>query len=294
VHVLAAVSTARSGMPPLAVAVVLVAAVTHAVWNALAHAVRDKVTMAALMGAATALLAVPLVVFVPSPPRGAWPYIAVSALLHVGYNGLLLLSYRLGEFSQVYPVARGTSPWLVGVAGALFAGDRLSPVGWAGVAVVSAGLMSLVFSGGHRPTRADVPALGAALGTGVAIAAYTVVDGLGVRTAGNAAAYAGWLFLIEGALTLLAAVPLRRGRLLAGIGGAWRTGLACGALSIVAYGLVLWAQTVGALAAVAALRETSVIAGAIIGAVFFREGFGRGRMLGAVVVVAGIALINVG
>ena len=289
----AAVTAAPSGMPPPAIAAVLAAALTHAVWNALAHAVRDKLTMAALMGAGSAVLAVPLVLLAPPPAAGAWPYIIASAILHVGYNGLLLLSYRLGEFSQVYPVARGTSPWLVGIAGALFAGDRLSPLGWAGVAVVSAGLMSLVLAGGYRPTRADVPALAAALGTGVAIASYTVVDGLGVRQSGSAPSYAGWLFLIEGALTLLVALPLRRrGRWR--VAGAWRTGAACAALSILAYGLVLWAQTQGALAPVAALRETSVIAGAIIGAVFFREAFGRGRIVGAAIVAAGITLINLG
>lgn len=292
-HVLAAVTSARSGMPPVAVAAVLVAAVTHAVWNALAHAVRDKVAMAALMGAGYALIAVPLVALTPAPADAAWPYLIASAILHVGYNGLLLLSYRLGEFSQVYPVARGTSPWLVGVAGTIFAGDRLSPLGWAGVAVVSAGLMSLVFTRGYRPRAADLPALGAAVGTGCAIATYTVIDGLGVRLAGNALSYAAWLFLIEGALMLVVTLPLLRGRGPV-TAGAWGTGLGCGALAILAYGLVLWAQTQGALAAVAALRETSVIAGAIIGAMFFKEAFGRGRIAGAVIVAAGIALINVG
>lgn len=292
-HVLAAVLPARSGMPPLAVAAVLIAAATHAVWNALAHAVPGKIAMAALMGAGSALIAVPLVAVAPLPAGAAWPYIIASGLLHVGYNGLLLLSFRLGEFSQVYPVARGTSPWLVGVAGAVFAGDRLSPPGWAGVAIVSAGLMSLVFNRVYRPARADAPALAAALGTGCAIAAYTVIDGIGVRLSGNALSYAAWLFLLEGALTLIAALPLLRGRGPA-TAGAWRTGLACAALSMLAYGLVLWAQTQGALAAVAALRETSVIAGAIIGAIFFKETFGRGRIVGAVVVAAGIALINVG
>lgn len=292
-HVLAAVLPARSGMPPLAVAAVLVAALTHAIWNALAHAVPGKIAMAALMGAGSALIAVPLVAVAALPAGAAWPYIIASAILHVGYNGLLLLSFRLGEFSQVYPVARGTSPWLVGVAGAVFAGDRLSPLGWTGVVVVSAGLMSLVFNRGYRPTRADTPALAAALGTGCAIAAYTVIDGIGVRLSGSALSYAGWLFLLEGAFTLIAALPLLRGRGRAA-GGAWRTGLACAALSMLAYGLVLWAQTQGALAAVAALRETSVIAGAIIGSLFFKETFGRGRIIGAVIVAAGIALINFG
>ena len=291
-HVLAAITAARSGMPPLAVAAVLIAAATHAIWNALAHAVPGKVAMAALMGAGSALFAIPLILIAPMPAGAAWPYIIASGILHVGYNGLLLLSYRLGEFSQVYPVARGTSPWMVGIAGALFAGDRLSPLGWAGVAVVSAGLMSLVFNRGYRPTRADAPALAAALGTGCAIASYTVVDGIGVRLAGSALSYAGWMFLVEGVLTALATLPLRPRGVTAP--GAWRTGLACAGLSVLAYGLVLWAQTQGALAAVAALRETSVIAGAIIGAIFFKEAFGRGRIVGAVIVAAGIALINVG
>jgi len=286
--------TARTGIPASAVAVVLLAAVTHAVWNALAHAVRDKLTLTATLGAGTAGISVVLLVFLPAPPAVAWPYIAASAGLHVVYNVLLLFTYRIGEFSQVYPVARGTSPWVVAIAGALLVGDRLSGVATGGVVVISVGLMSLVVSGRHRSLRADLPALGAAVATGCTIAAYTVVDGIGVRHAGGAAPYAGWMFFSEGALTLAVAMLMRRGRPFVDARQAIRVGPLCAALSIIAYGLVLWAQTQGALAAVAALRETSVIAGAIIGAVFFHEGFGRGRILGAVLVVAGIAMIELG
>jgi drug/metabolite transporter (DMT)-like permease len=200
-------------------------------------------------------------------------------------------SYQLGEFGQVYPLARGTSPWLVAVAAAAFAGEALSPVRLLAVVVVSAGLASLVFAGG-RPSHVQLPALGAALLTGVTIAAYSTIDGLGVRHSGTPIGYAGWLFLAQGPALPLTAFVVRRGKLWQQAGRHLVAGLAGGALALLSYALVLWAQTRAALAPVAALRETSVIVGAIIGAVVFRERFGRWRVLATCIVATGVVLIN--
>jgi drug/metabolite transporter (DMT)-like permease len=138
-----------------------------------------------------------------------------------------------------------------------------------------------------------VPAIGAALLTGVAIAAYTTVDGLGVRRSGGALGYAAWLFIAEGAVMPIVAVVARREKLWVQARPHLVVGLAGGVASIIAYGLVLWAQTRGALAPIAALRETSVIIGAIIGALVFRERFGRWRIVATLLVAGGVALINV-
>lgn len=278
-------------MPLPVVAAVLLAAFLHAAWNAVAHAIADRLIGFALIGAAATAGGAVLTLVVRAPAPASWPYLAVSAGLHVGYSLLLLRSYELGEFGQAYPLARGTSPWLVAIGAAAFAHETLTPPRLAGVAVISVGLASLVFAG--RLTRANVPAIGAALLTGVTIAAYTTVDGLGVRHAGGALGYAAWLFIAEGAVIPLVAVAARREKLWVQARPHLAAGLAGGVASIIAYGLVLWAQTRGALAPIAALRETSVIIGAIIGALVFRERFGRWRIVATVLVAGGVALINV-
>jgi uncharacterized membrane protein len=270
---------------------VLVAAVLHAVWNALAHAIGDQLVGFALIGVAVTVGAVGIVLASPAPSTASWPFLAGSAALHVGYMLPLMRCYRLGEFSQVYPLARGTSPWLVALGAAVFAGEQLSGIGLVGILVISVGLVTLVLAGGV-PTRAARPAIAAAVLTGVVIATYTTLDGLGVRAAGTVTGYTGWLFLLQGPVLPLAAVAVRRGllwrqvrpHLLAGLGG--------GVLSLAAYALVLWAQNRGALAPIAALRESSVIVGAVIGAVLFGEPFGRWRIAATTLVAGGVVLIT--
>jgi drug/metabolite transporter (DMT)-like permease len=277
---------------PTVIAAVLTAAVLHAVWNALAHAIDDQLVGFALIGVSVTLGSVPIVLLSPGPARASWPYLIGSVVLHVAYNLLLMRSYRLGEFGQVYPVARGTSPLLVALAGSVFAGEHLSAVRLLGVVVISAGLGTLVFVGGV-PTRAARPALAAAVLTGVTIASYTTLDGLGVRSADGVGGYTGWLFLLQGPVLPIAAALARRGRLWRQVRPHLAAGLAGGLLSLAAYGLVLWAQTRGALAPIAALRESSVIVGAVIATVLFGERFGRWRIAATVLVAAGVVLVTI-
>jgi drug/metabolite transporter (DMT)-like permease len=266
---------------------VLGAAVLHAVWNAIAHGVADRLIGFTLIGAACTGGGAITVAAAGLPSGRAWPFVIASAIVHVAYTLLLLLSYQLGQFSQVYPLARGTSPWVVAVVATTVLGQSLPAAELAGVLIISAGLISVVFLG----SRAPLNALGAAFGTGLMIACYTVLDGVGVHR-GPLLAYIGWLFLLQGpALPLLALV--RRGRdLPAQLHPSLAVGLTGGMVSMAAYGLVLWAQARGALAPIAALRETSIIIGAIIGAIFFGERFGYKRAVASAIVVLGIILIN--
>jgi drug/metabolite transporter (DMT)-like permease len=272
--------------------VVLLSAVLHASWNALAHAIRDQLVGFVLMGVAMTVCAVAALPFVAPPDRSSWPFLVGSGITHVAYNLLLWQSYRVGEFNQVYPLARGTSPLVVAVVAVTLVGEHLSAVQFAGVFVVSAGLAGLVLVGG-LPKRDQRPALLAAAATGLAIAAYTVMDGVGVRRSGSVVGYSGWLFLLQGPAIPLIAFALRGRGLGRQLGPHVWAGLAAGVLSMAAYGLVLWAQTRGALAPIAALRETSVIFGAIIATLVFREPFGRARIAATVLVAAGIVLLNV-
>jgi drug/metabolite transporter (DMT)-like permease len=267
---------------------VIAAAVTHAVWNAIAHGIKDQTLAFALIGVGGIAVGIPLVILAAMPRADCWPYLLGSVAIHVFYNLLLMQCYRLGEFSQVYPLARGTSPLVVTILAAIFIHEHLALPQITGVLVVSAGLAALVLAG-RRPGRA---AFAAAVGTGLTIAAYTTVDGVGVRLSGSPVGYIGWLMILECLCVPMFAVLRRRDVLLKQPKRILLAGLAAGALSVLAYGLVLWAQTRGALAPIAALRETSVIFGAIIGTLIFREPFGRTRIVATVLVATGIVLLN--
>lgn len=271
---------------------VLLAAVLHALWNAIAHAIPDRLIGFVLIEAACALLAIPMVLAAPLPSTRSWPLLITSAAVHVIYAVLLMRGYRLGQFSQVYPLTRGTSPLLVALGAALFIGEVPHPVQMLGVVTVSAGLIILIFAGG-RPGRAELPALGAALLTGVSIAAYTTIDGIAVRESGTTIGYAGWLFLLQGPIIPIFAYATRGRKIVAQVRPHLTIGLTGGALSLAAYGLVLWAQTRGALAPVAALRESSVVIAAIIGVLWFNEPFGRYRILSSILVAAGVVLVSI-
>ncbi|WP_405871964.1 MULTISPECIES: EamA family transporter [unclassified Streptomyces] len=277
-------------MTPLVAAAVLFAAVTHASWNAIAHQITDKLVGFTLIAGGGMLIGLAMVPFVAFPKSDAWPYLIGSAFIHVAYYVLLMRSFRLGDFGQAYPIARGTAPLVVTLLAALFAHEV--PNGWAaaGITLSCAGLTGVALWG-LRGSHPNWAAIGAALATGLTIAAYTVVDGLGVRASGSSLGYIAWLMAVEGVAIPLYALTRRRGELLTVLRPFAGLGLLGAALSVLAYGLVLWAQTKAELAPIAALRESSIIVGAAIGAVFFKERFGAPRIAAAMLLVAGIGLM---
>lgn len=274
----------------LIVVIVIGAGALHAVWNAIAKQLDDRLMAFAVMGVALTLAGGLAVAVAGLPGRTAVLFAVASAGIHIGYDLALMNSYRLGAFNQVYPIARGTSPLVVAAGAYLFAGERLGVVPLAGVAILAFGLMSLALSGG-RLSRAERPAIMVAVLTGLTIASYTVVDGLGVRAAHDSYAYAGLLFALQGPVFPVIAAFRRPARQWTEA-RAVSLGLLAGALSFLAYGIVLWAQSRAPLAEVAAIRETSVIFAALIGMVFLKERFGTRRVAAAAVIAAGIVLIT--
>ncbi len=271
-------------------AAVLVAAVAHAGWNLLAKAMTDQVVAFWLINVTSATCGAALLLTAGAPARAAWPYVAVSVAIHVAYNTSLLNSYRFGDLGQVYPLARGIAPLLVTGGAAVVAGEGLRTWQLVGVAVIAGGLASLVWFGGHGRVH-DRRAVALAVLTGVSIAAYSLADGLGVRHSHSPLGYAGALFLVESLLVVTALVAWRRQLLPAAPDRTWVLGVGGGLLSVGAYIVVLWAQTRIALGTVSALRETSVVAGALLGTIFLHEGSGRRRILAAVVVCVGVGLL---
>ncbi|MFF2551256.1 EamA family transporter [Nocardia sp. NPDC058058] len=279
-----------AGVPIAVLIAVLVAAVLHAAWNAIAHWIPDKAAALTLVPLGCVLCSIPMILVAAVPDSRSWPYLAVSSVLHILYNGLLMLSYRFGDLSQTYPLARGTAPLVVALVAALVLGETPGPGQLAGVLLISMGLACLVFWG-RRDNPSRPAAIGAAVTTGLVIAAYTVVDGTGIRLSHSTLGYIAWLMLLgEVAMPILVFAWIGP-KLWPRVRPVWHIGLLGGVLSVAAYGLVLWAQTRGALASIAAMRESSIIIAAVIGAVWFKEGFGKPRVLATCVVAAGIAVM---
>ena len=278
-------------LPSDAAALVLLAALLHASWNALVKVGGDRLVLLAIANGTGALICLVVVPFVSVPLAASWPFLLASAALHTGYYFVLIRAYQVGDLSHVYPLARGVSPLLVAAAAAAFANEVLGAWAMLGVVLACAGIVSLAFEGGP-PWRGNPRPLVYALGTALFIAAYTLADGLGVRRAGGALGYIAWLFVLDGFPIMAIAWSLRRGQMVRGLGREWRKGCASGALQFGAYGLVIWAMSLGPMAAVSALRETSVIFAALIGAFLLRERLAGLRIGAAVMVAAGVIVMR--
>ncbi len=271
--------------------IVLFAALMHAGWNAIVKSGGDKFAEITLLTSGAALIAVPALVFLPLPAPGSWPYIAASVLIHCVYFSLVAFTYRTGDLSFAYPVMRGSAPLATALVSAVIVGERLTPGGWLGVVLLSGGILVLARDNWKSRLRQGHALAFGLVNAGV-IVVYTLVDGLGVRLAGNAWSYVAWMFFLNALPLLGIALYTRRAALLKAAGNNWRGGLAGGALTLGAYGLVLWAMTQAPIALVAALRETAVIFGLVIACAVLRERFGPTRWTAAALVAAGAAAMK--
>lgn len=273
-------------------AIVLFAAALHAGWNALVRSSSDKFqdTVLIVLGAAvwTALL-LPLV---PIPAVESWPYLVASVVIHVAYFSLVAFSYRGGELSFAYPLMRGSAPALSAVAVALLIGESPSLGGWAGVLLISCGVLVLASDSWHSGTFHSTSAM-LALTNACVIVIYTLVDGQGARLSGHAFSYTGWMFLLTAPLLLIIATANQGREMVQRIRSGWRRGLIGGACTLASYGLALWAMTRAPIALVAALRETSVVFAAIIAAAVLKEPISRLRYASIFTVCAGAVAIKV-
>jgi drug/metabolite transporter (DMT)-like permease len=226
------------------------------------------------------------------PQRPAWPYIGASVVIHLCYFAALIESYRAGDLGHVYPIARGAAPLMTAVATTAMIGEQPALVGWLGIVLLAAGVLLLSLRGGRDLKELDRRAVRSALVTAVTVCAYTVTDGLGARLAGSANAYT--LALFVGIGPVMAVYALLRGgvaALRAGT-GQWAVGVGGGALQVGSYGIAIWAMTVAPIALVAALRETSVLFGAVIAVVLLKEPLRGNRVAAAFMIVCGLALIR--
>ena len=279
-------------MDPFVFGAVLLAAAFHASWNALIKIRLDPFLAIVLIAAAAGIVSLPGLLFVPVPPLAAWPWLIASVITHTGYYVGLAGAYRSGEMGQVYPIARGSAPLMTAAGGALLLGENFNLVGWAGIVALTSGIFMLSLRGGGALAHLNRRAVGFALATAVTICCYSLVDGIGARTAGNAHSYALWLFVIDGAFISTIALAWRGTGSIAQMAPFWKSGLIGGVLSLTAYWIVIWAMTVAPIAIVAALRETSVLFGTLIAVAILKEPLRASRIAAAVLIVAGLAAIR--
>ncbi|MGB8843883.1 MAG: EamA family transporter [Aliidongia sp.] len=239
-----------------------------------------------LMMIAITCVTVVILMFVPWPDAACWPYVVASAIIHTAYSFSLVRTYRSGDLGQTYPISRGSSPVLVAMAATVFAHENLNVVSSIGIALVSGGILSLAFQG--KRVRADF--LPAAFTTGVLIGAYTVVDGIGVRLSGNSVAYSANMFLLW-SITMPPIYYTMRGKPPVYTKAQTVMALTGGIVSILAYGIIIWAMQYDAMGVVSALRETSVVYAAIIGRFFLKEKLSTRRITSSLAVALGAACL---
>ena len=277
-------------MPLEVTLAVLGAALAHAVWNAMIKSSRDILLDMTLVVFFAGVVTAPFLLAVEVPAAAAWPYIIASMVLHIAYYIALVGAYRAGDLSHGYPIMRGIAPLIVSVCALAWLGEAPTPTVWAGVLLICGGVLSLGFVGFHwSESRVS---LRWALANAVIIAAYTLVDAAGVRAAGKPEVYVVWLFTLDALPFSLIILWIKRETLVPYARRFWRRGVLGGALSAGAYAVVLWAMARAPVAAVAALRETSVIFAALIGAWLLKEGHIARRVAGAAIVAAGVVALK--
>ena len=278
-------------IPLGALALVLLAAVLHASWNALVKAGGDRLAMMVMVQGVGGLAAAVGLFFIPWARAEAWPYILGSVTVHTFYYVFLVKAYQQGDLSQVYPIARGSSPLMVAVVSALVVGETLGPIGSVAVVIICLAIFSLAFGKGSNPIG-QRRSVAYAFGTGVTIAIYTVIDGLGARVSGDALSYVACLGLCEAGPIFAIALWRRKRALFPALVESAKMGIPGGIIAWIGYGSVIWAMTVAPMTYVSALRETSVLIAAWMGTRLLGEPFGRRRIAAAAVVVLGVVVLH--
>lgn len=281
-------------MPHSVFLIVLGAAFLHAAWNALVKQGSDRLLAISMMAAAQGVIAIAVLPFTAFPNGSTWAWILLSAALHTGYKLFLIRAYQVGDLSQVYPLARGSAPLLTAIAGYFLLDEALSPLVAVGVVTLCLGIALMSLKGGDPLAALDRRAVLYAFGTSVFIAGYSLADGVGARGAASPTSYLAWMFLFDSAAMATIFIARRGRRGLASLGGGWRVGAPAAVLSLAAYWLIVWAMTQAPIAAVSALRESSVLFALAISTFILKERMVIWRLVAAMLILAGVAAMRAG
>ena len=267
-------------------AAVLGAAFLHALWNALIKLGTSKLTSMLILTLVQGGMGLLVALTRPFPDPQVWLWLLASGVFHAAYKLFLAFAYEQGDLSRVYPIARGAAPMVVLVISAVLLPDVIAAWEYIGILVLGSGILLMargVFSSGE--SRRLVPL---ALGSAMATAGYSLVDGLGARASGDAVAYVGWLFTLDAVFFTPVCIALRGKSVLRASGKVWAIGGLAATASYGAYAIAVWAMTVAPIALVAALRETSILFAVLIGWLVFGERMDKQKAVAAALIVAGV------
>lgn len=278
-------------MEPSVFLAVIAAAAMHAGWNAVLKIRLDPFLAVVLVNAACGVIALPAALYFGLPEPHVWPWILASVLIHLVYYLTLSGAYRRADMGLVYPLARGSAPLLTTILSVTLVGEAVDAQGFLGVVLLALGILTIAW---RRAGLAaiDRTALRLALMCGLSITAYTLVDGLGARAASSPHLYSAWLFVADSVVITLFGLAWKGPRALVPTLSFIGPGLAGGAMSLASYSISIWAMTKAPIGLVAAVRESSVLFGAVIAVVVLHEPLRRERILAAGLIVAGLALIK--
>lgn len=267
---------------------VLAAALLHASWNALLKLGESKLTGMMILSSLQGLMGLFVALSLPTPGAEVWPWLLASGLLHSSYKAFLTFAYEQGDLSRVYPIARGAAPMIVLAVTLAFLGEQVAPLEIAGIVVLGIGILAMargIFTNGE--SRRMLPF---ALGSAMATAGYSLVDGYGARVEGHADAFVAWMFAIDGLIFGTGVLAWRGTVVLRATRRGWVLGGLAAAASYGAYAVAVWAMTQAPVALVTALRETSIMFAVLIGWLVFDERMDRAKATAAVLIVAGVVL----
>jgi drug/metabolite transporter (DMT)-like permease len=278
-------------LSPFVLAAVLLGALFHATWNAIIKSQTGRPLMAEVVAVLAIFTGIPVALVLPPPPPGAWPYLLVSSLIHIGYFMLIGYMYRAADLGVAYPLTRGSAPLLTAIFAFVLIGETMEWNSWLAVVLIAAGILALSVDALIRGGLTWRAALAVAANAGV-IVAYTLLDGLGSRKTGSGLIYGAWLLIGSGTCVFVFAALAHRRDFFRAIRQNWMTAALAASLMLPSYGIVLWAMARAPIGLIAALRETSVVFAAAFGTYFFGERFGPRRWIAVAFILGGIILLR--
>ena len=267
--------------------IILLATVMHAVWNGMVKKHPDKVVAVSGIVFGHVPASIIAIILLPAPSADCIPYIIASALIHQGYNWYLLSSYKIGDLTQVYPIARGFGPLVATIISILILGLVLDNLIILSICLICLGIMILgIF---NQPSKKNSKIIQYSLFTGFFIGLYSLVDGYGARVSLSAITYMSWSFIL---IAFLFPIVLKikkqknifknvisRGKQIFWLGGT---------LSYIIYIIVVWGFTKAPIPMVGALRETSIFFSIFIGYFFLKEKITSKKIFTIILILVGV------
>ena len=268
--------------------ILLFAALSHAICHSLLKHSKNPLGLLGITSICEIIIFTPLILYVPFPTPYLWILIITSALIHGLYRMLVLYSYKFGDLSFVYPVARGGSSLLLALISIIFLTDKISLFGFLAILIVCLGLFFISYSNKNEFNKV---AFCLGILTAVMICTYTLVDGIGVRYSKNAYTYLYWMLLLNGTPALIASLMFKNTGLRKINKDLLIKGVCFGLLAPLAYGLVVWCMQYLPIAYASIIRETSIIFATLIGLIILKEKEANSRILPALLIVLGIGIL---